>query len=429
MSLIYALEGLTAVKDERYTLWADSQDTELGVFDRISSYRVWTRPPSVPLVDKASVKEDQVAQQLLEEPSEPATVGGIKILIFHNWKSSRSEKDAAKIARQASAIRAAMNALGLPLWILSRLFTHSFFLDPSNPTIDSAAGVRRYWQRFRGGFLLWSHDATSRITRGLFFCRQDEYWQSLQHCLDRSQAAASQPMLCGVLAYIQQIKASVAYIYKVRDRVDEMVRELDKILLEEMSEQGHRADSRARDEEQDARMEQNIGILARYALDITRAVPFLNDNRGNLYRISDSLTAARAENAEYQRLWSEKCKSDPTFKTLVTQADELTGLIDALLTEIKSQIQAADWVFTKVDTLFQSANLSINRTDQRRNLEIADSSYTIAVESKRDNLSMMTIAAITMIFLPGTFVASFFAMPILDWSPDKSQHVVNSRFW
>ena len=111
------------------------------------------------------------------------------------------------------------------------------------------------------------------------------------------------------------------------------------------------------------------------------------------------------------------------------KADQVTGVIDALLTEIKSQIQAADWVFTKIDGLVQNTNLSINRTDQRRNMEIADSSYTISVESKRDNLSMITIAALTMIFLPGTFVASFFAMPVLDWEPVKGHHIVNSWFW
>ena len=232
-------------------------------------------------------------------------------------------------------------------------------------------------------------------------------------------------MLCGVLAYIQQVKVSVSYVYSVRDKVDMLLKKVD-IVLGEISQIEQGKDIWHKKNE---KVEESISELVNCAQDATRAIPYLNDNRGNLYRISDSLTVIKTENMAYRALWAEKMKTNVTYKERAVEADEVTGVIDALLTEIKSQIQAADWVFTKIDGLVQNTNLSINRTDQRRNMEIADSSYTISVESKRDNLSMMTIAAITMVFLPGTFVASFFAMPVLDWEPVKGHHVVNSRFW
>lgn len=47
--------------------------------------------------------------------------------------------------------------------------------------------------------------------------------------------------------------------------------------------------------------------------------------------------------------------------------------------------------------------------DQHISIAIAKASREIAVESKRDSSSMKTIAAVTMFFLPGTFVASLFA--------------------
>ena len=217
----------------------------------------------------------------------------------------------------------------------------------------------------------------------------------------------------------------MSYVYSVRDRVDTLLKKVDVVLGEiSQIEQGKDVWH-----EKNEKVEERINELVNCAQDATRAIPYLNDNRGNLYRISDSLTTIKAENLAYRISWAEKMKTDVTCKERVGKADEVTGVIDALLTEIKSQIQAADWVFTKIDGLVQNTNLSINRTDQRRNMEIADSSYTISVESKRDNLSMMTIAAITMVFLPGTFVASFFAMPVLDWEPVKGHHVVNSRFW
>ncbi|KAI1862986.1 hypothetical protein JX265_009032 [Neoarthrinium moseri] len=70
----------------------------------------------------------------------------------------------------------------------------------------------------------------------------------------------------------------------------------------------------------------------------------------------------------------------------------------------------------------------ISQRDQSTSIEIAKSSQDIATESKRDSTSMKAIAAVTMCFLPGTFVASFFAMPLFDW--DAEQQVVTVRgFW
>ena len=41
-------------------------------------------------------------------------------------------------------------------------------------------------------------------------------------------------------------------------------------------------------------------------------------------------------------------------------------------------------------------------------------STVIAEETKADGAAMKTIAALTMVFLPGTFLASVFSMPMLD---------------
>lgn len=34
-----------------------------------------------------------------------------------------------------------------------------------------------------------------------------------------------------------------------------------------------------------------------------------------------------------------------------------------------------------------------------------------------------------MLFLPGTFLASFFAMPLFNWDAETQAGVVNRRFW
>lgn len=46
----------------------------------------------------------------------------------------------------------------------------------------------------------------------------------------------------------------------------------------------------------------------------------------------------------------------------------------------------------------------------------------------QDGASMKTIAIITMAFLPATFVATLFAMPMLSWS-DTQGHIISRQFW
>jgi Mg2+ and Co2+ transporter CorA len=321
-------------------------------------------------------------------------------------------------------IRNAMIALGFPLWIPARLFTHAFFCDPANRVMGTTSLVRRYWQRFRGGFLLWSHDTASHTSRAIYLCREDQYWAAFQNGLERCKTYASLPMLPGVIGYMQQVQVSVSYIYRVRAKIDMLLKSIDDSLVVVNNDPNSQpsTDDTTWTHEQLKVFETQTRELVRSAQEATRAVPFLTDNTGNLYRIRNSLTSLRAENEAYYASW----RRNNTEKEKAKQAEELSGLIDSMMVELESQMLAAEWIFNKIDSFIKNANLTINRADQRSNIQIADSSHTIAVESKRDNLSMMTIAAITMIFLPGTFVASLFAMPLFDWT---STNVFRSGFW
>ena len=55
-------------------------------------------------------------------------------------------------------------------------------------------------------------------------------------------------------------------------------------------------------------------------------------------------------------------------------------------------------------TLSQVQNL-ISQTDSRVNILVAAQSANIAMDTRKDSIAMKTIAGITMVFLPGTFVA------------------------
>ena len=42
---------------------------------------------------------------------------------------------------------------------------------------------------------------------------------------------------------------------------------------------------------------------------------------------------------------------------------------------------------------------------------------------------MKTLAAVTVAFLPSTFVAAFFSMPLFQWTASTDGQVVSKRFW
>lgn len=53
----------------------------------------------------------------------------------------------------------------------------------------------------------------------------------------------------------------------------------------------------------------------------------------------------------------------------------------------------------------------------------------IASASKHDSSSMKALAAVTVVFLPGTFISSLFSTTMFDWQAEADSLVLNRRFW
>lgn len=50
------------------------------------------------------------------------------------------------------------------------------------------------------------------------------------------------------------------------------------------------------------------------------------------------------------------------------------------------------------------------------------------MSSQYDTSSMKTLAIVTMMFLPGTFVAAVFSMPVFNWAGGNADSIVNHHF-
>ncbi|KAI1210028.1 uncharacterized protein F4807DRAFT_425425 [Annulohypoxylon truncatum] len=66
------------------------------------------------------------------------------------------------------------------------------------------------------------------------------------------------------------------------------------------------------------------------------------------------------------------------------------------------------------------------REDTMASIELAKAGVELTRAAKGDSSSMKVIAVMTMVFLPGTFIAALFAVPSLNWNGDD---VVGENFW
>ncbi|KAJ4377402.1 hypothetical protein N0V83_000227 [Neocucurbitaria cava] len=77
----------------------------------------------------------------------------------------------------------------------------------------------------------------------------------------------------------------------------------------------------------------------------------------------------------------------------------------------------------RINLLFHLAN----QRESRTNTQIASSTAEVARQTQRDSASMITIAAVTMLFLPGTFISAILSTTFFDYGDDGLH--VSGKWW
>ncbi|KAI0188201.1 hypothetical protein EV127DRAFT_513225 [Xylaria flabelliformis] len=103
----------------------------------------------------------------------------------------------------------------------------------------------------------------------------------------------------------------------------------------------------------------------------------------------------------------------------------LRGLRDAgsrIRERLKHLVDEFDEHITKCATIIDGVGLAsqlewnqIGREDTFTNIQIAHNGLKVAQHTRRDSELMKSIALLTMVFLPATFVATLFSMGIFEW--------------
>ncbi|KDR74750.1 hypothetical protein GALMADRAFT_280149 [Galerina marginata CBS 339.88] len=96
----------------------------------------------------------------------------------------------------------------------------------------------------------------------------------------------------------------------------------------------------------------------------------------------------------------------------------------------------ANWITRELSSLVDRASLKIgleyslaNQRDSRTQVNIATLTKDIAFASQEDSSSMITMAAVTMFFLPGTFVSAIFSMAFFSSSGEQGKLGVAPLWW
>lgn len=100
------------------------------------------------------------------------------------------------------------------------------------------------------------------------------------------------------------------------------------------------------------------------------------------------------------------------LRELITGSQALGDVLDA---RTKAQVQ----------TVYSL----IGQRDNKLNIETAEASRRIAILTRRDSTDMRLIAGVTLVFLPGTFIATIFGSNLFKFIRDGSSQVVSNWIW
>ncbi|KAL9611108.1 MAG: hypothetical protein Q9167_004241 [Letrouitia subvulpina] len=120
-------------------------------------------------------------------------------------------------------------------------------------------------------------------------------------------------------------------------------------------------------------------------------------------------------------------KMDAVYRPSVSKVAASLDLGASFATERHEQVKTLN---NRIKIQLSIAASLSAQNDTQNNIAIAEASRRIALETRLDSDAMKTIAALTMAYLPGTFVATLFGMVFFNVGSDpNSKFSVNAKWW
>ncbi|KAF7532267.1 hypothetical protein G7054_g8122 [Neopestalotiopsis clavispora] len=147
-------------------------------------------------------------------------------------------------------------------------------------------------------------------------------------------------------------------------------------------------------------------------------------NLANVSRYSESLAAFLKDtnnrlNASLR--WEEHA-------AVIEAEDRVVHMLGLVTSQAKTCTSVAQALKERVQSQSNLIFSLISSEENRISRHVAEESAKVAISSKRDSMAMKTVAVLTMIFLPGTFVAAFLSMPLFEWNADTGAYPSSTPF-
>ena len=428
-SILQVLNFIHTRGDDPFDAWKGH--TELKTidirYDHSSTAAKSIYTPGTLADDKASL--DKWLASWPEPPRENQNPsGGLKLLIVYAYRSGdKAWHSLAPAESSRSFLRMAFDRLQLPsapfaAWyrVSTQVMSFPEEITPSGSSHQTYGLCMGWWT------IAWSYDSDEKISRGIVLIPptyKTPIAMLLGQVMQDLKDFADQPCFLGVAVSAAAIAATSVSVVNINshatnvaNRLRRDAKDLTGAVIADPSEISTEVLSNAAGAYE---FRDFLKVLQCFMALLSRQLAGNHDESSN----GSTVVRKRAHTLEecLQHL-------DQTMTSLVALIESTTDIYNMQLAALFNIIAQKDSKVS-IEIAVASRALAIeNKKDQRISIAIAKASRQIAVESKRDSSSMKTIAAVTMLFLPGTFVASLFATPMFQWNTTGGLRVA-SQIW
>lgn len=302
----------------------------------------------------------------------------------------------AQARRRHPTVEMLLTALGVPHEALVRRPAVEFnSYPPTSKTsnivdIVSSTKNSRVYSVARDVFgVAWRWNEELRTTTGVIWCIYPEGLEQIDFVLEalqKEQALLEHPMVLGHLALRTTVLSLQVWVRKGCEKIIEAKTQIGyRMHVEKVP---------GRDGGQQVDPAKLSGEVSGYALNLTSSVLCLQG-------IVNFAQFVIEENEAFL----EKRKASKDSKKAALLYDYVNRHTKAWQRKATAELLHCEAWKQKAGTVVQGLLSLIAKRDQEASIGIAQDSRILAQETKRDATSMKAIAAVTMAFLPGTFVS------------------------
>ncbi|KAL8728687.1 MAG: hypothetical protein Q9166_005251 [cf. Caloplaca sp. 2 TL-2023] len=110
-------------------------------------------------------------------------------------------------------------------------------------------------------------------------------------------------------------------------------------------------------------------------------------------------------------------------------AEKTRRSLDLTISCTRTRLRQIKELIYRITAQIKIVDNMIMQNDSRATIAIAEQSQRTAVDTKRESVAMRTISALTMVFLPGTFVGTIFGMAFFNFNEDGTRTMRVSPVW